>query len=160
MCLDLFSVRIALFVFYRRSWEFVSDGCYLIGAAKHQNVTGQMAVVLSVTVGAPITSGFFFARALISGRVLHSKHYERVQQRNSYTVMFKEEGSMSYGQIECFAKARQICCQCNVTANCSCSPWMYLAVVNRLSLTLDCVEASDGAVKVTMQHIVKAYPAV
>lgn len=121
-----------------------------------------MAVVLRATVGAPVTSALFFERALIHGRVFHSKRYKKVKQRNSYTVMFKEEGSysMSYGHIECFAKVRHICCQCNVTASCSCSQWMHLTVINRLSPTPDSVEASDGAVKVTMQHIVKAYPAV
>ena len=35
-----------------------------------------------------------------------------------------------------------------------------MAVVNRLNLTNDPVESSDGPVKVTIQHIVKAYPAV
>lgn len=151
-----------MFFFSRRSWEFVSSGCYLIGAAKHEIVTGQMAVILRAAVGAPVTSGLFFARALIHGPVFHSKHYEKVKQRNSYTVMFKEEGEncASYGHIECFAKVRHIHCHCNVTASCSCSQWMYLAVINRLLPTPDHVEASDGAVKVTMQHIVKAYPAV
>lgn len=134
----------------------------MIGAAKHEIVTGQMAVVFRSTVGAPVTSGLFFTRVFINGKVFHSKRYVKVKQRNSYTVTFKEEGSysMSYGHIECFAKVRHICCQCNVTASCSCSQWMYLAVINRLLPTPDNVEASDGAVKVTMQHIVKAYPAV
>ncbi len=94
--------------FFRRSWEFVSSGCYLIGAGKHQIVTGQMSVVFRSTVGAPVTSGLFFTRAFIHGKVFHSKRYVKVKQRNSYTVMFKEEGSycMSYGHIECFAKIR------------------------------------------------------
>lgn len=132
----------------------------MIGAAKYQNVTGPMAIILRAIAGAPVSRGYFFKRALIHGRVFHSKSYGRVLQRNSYTVMFKEEDSVAYGQIECFAKVRQTCCQCSVTTICSCSSWMYLAVVNRLLLTRDNIGANDGAVEVTLQHIVKAYHAV
>ena len=146
--------------FYWRSWQFVSVGCYMIGVAKYQDVTGSMALTLRAIVGAPVSSGYFFKRALIHGRVFHSKSYGRAQQRNSYTVMFKEEGSVGYGQIECFIKVRQSCCQCPVASICSCSSWMYLAVVNRLLLTHVNVGANDGAVQVTLQHIVKAFPTV
>ena len=103
-------------------------GCYMIGVAKYQDVTGPMALTLRAIVCAPVSSGYFFKRALIHGRVFHSKSYDRAQQRNSYTVMFKEEGSVGYGQIECFVKVRQSCCHCPVVSICSCSSWMYLAV--------------------------------
>ena len=105
-------------------------------------------------------TSYFFKRALIHGRVFHSKSYCRAQRRNSYIVMFKGEGSVGYGQIECFTKIRQSCCQCPVVSVCSCSSWMYVAVVNRLSLTHENVGANDGAVQVTPQHLVKAYPVV
>ena len=61
-------------------------------------------------------------------------------------VIFHDEGSLSYSLIECFSKVKQNCCT-----------W---AVVNRLYLTDDPVQDSDGSVKVTLQHIRKAYPEV
>ena len=67
-------------------------------------------------------------------------------------VIFQDEGSLSYSQIECLLKVKQNCC--------TCTAWMYLAVVSRLYLTDDPVQASDGSVKVTLQHVRKAYPAV
>lgn len=148
------------FFYFRRSWEFVCEGCYLIGIGKHQKVSGEMAIVLRDVISASAMTTFLFHRALIHGRIYHSKCYGRVHQRNSYTVTFQEEGSLSYGQIECFIKVRQNCCRCPVPAICTCTEWIYLAVVNRLNVTNDSVESSNGSVKVTIQHIVKAYPAV
>ena len=148
------------FFYFRKSWEFVCEECYLIGVGKHQNVCGEMAIALRDVVSAPAMTTFLFQRALIRGRGFHSKRYGRVHQRNSYTVIFQDDSSLSYGQIECFAKVKQNCCRCPVPAICTCTAWMYLAVVNRLYLTNEPVEAGDGSVKVTLQHIVKAYLAV
>ena len=105
-----------------------------------------LAIALRDVVSAPAMTTFLFQRALIHGRVFHSKHYGRVHQCNSYMVIFHDEGSLSYSQIECFSKVKQNCCT-----------W---AVVNRLYLTDDPVQDSDGSVKVTLQHIRKAYPEV
>lgn len=83
-----------------------------------------VAVALREAVGAPVSSGYFFMRALIHGGVFHSKSYGRVNQRNSYTIKLKEEGRVSYGQIQCFVKVRKGCCQYSVTAICSWSSWI------------------------------------
>ena len=91
-----------------------------------------MAIARRDVVSAPAMTTFLFQRALTHGRVFHSKRYGRIHQRNSYTVIFQDEGTA----------------------------WVYLALVNRLYLTDEPVEASDGSVKATLQHIVKAYPAV
>ena len=99
-----------------------------------------MAIALRDVISAPAMTTFLFHRALIHGRVYHSKCYGRVHQRNSYTVTF-QEGSLSYGQIECFVKVRQNCCRCPVPAICTCTEWIYLAVVNRLNVTNDPVRS-------------------
>lgn len=118
-----------------------------------------MVVILRAVVGVLVISGLFFVRVFIYGRVFYLKYYEKVKQRNSYIVMFKEEGEncASYGYIECFVKVRYIYCYCNVIVSCLCSQWMYLVVINRFLLIFDYVEVSDGVVKVIMQYIVKVY---
>lgn len=79
----------------------------MIEVGKHQKVSGEMAIALRNVISASAMTTFLFQRALIHRRVFHSKRYGRVHQRNSYTVIFQDDSSLSYSQIECFAKVKQ-----------------------------------------------------
>ena len=46
-----------------------------------------------------------FSRLQIGDSVIHSPLYKRVSRRNSFTVAYRKECSLKYGQIECFFKA-------------------------------------------------------
>ena len=66
------------------------------------------------------------------GHILHSKSYECVRSRNSFTVRLRserQEHTREYGQIEFFFQCKQMCFCLSSTCNCSVH---NLVVVTRL----------------------------
>lgn len=89
-----------------------------------------------------------FQRILINGEMIHSARYQRVEQRNSYTVILKND---EFAQIQTFIQLSDGCLCGDCEIYCNCSQHVYLAVISPL-YKCNLVLVEDNLTGLAMKH--------
>ena len=131
----------------------LTEGYFALGASSERKLTDCQLQVLSDFLGwAPPTSVVkYFTRLKSEGHILHSRSYERVRNRNSFTVCLRGEHMREYGQIEFFFQCKPMCF-CISSTKCNCSV-RNLAVVTRLRECDDITLIDDCVTNATLSHV-------
>ena len=110
----------------------LSEGYFALGASSERRLSGFQLQALADFLGSaplsPVVKSF--KRLKCGSGILHSRSYERVKSRNSFTVSIRRQNVREYGQIEFFFQVKPICFCLTVTA-CNCTV-RNLAVLTRL----------------------------
>ena len=83
-------------------------GCFAIGQTNYCHLEEKkILAVNSYFAGRPVLTSESnvakFYRAEVNGILLCSEHYERIAVRNSFTVLFKQNGTEEFGTIRFFS---------------------------------------------------------
>lgn len=134
----------------------LTAGCFALGASSERKLTHCQVQALIDFLGlAPPTSVVKYFKRLKSdqGHILHSRSYERVRSRNSFTVQLRSERhehTGEYGQIAFFFQCKQMCLCLSSTCNCSVR---NLAVISRLRECDDINLINDSVTNGTLFHV-------
>ncbi len=85
------------------------------------------------TIPESVKSVKLFQRLMHNGSIIHSCAYSRPTKQNTYTVVYDEDGTQQFGQIECYFSFNEKCKDGCVHNPCACS--RYAAIVSNLSTT-------------------------
>ena len=110
----------------------LSEGYFALGASSERSLSDFQLQAVTDFLGSvppsPVVKSF---KRLKSGSgILHSRSYERVRSRNSFTVRVTRQNETEYGQIEFFFQVKSICFCLSVTT-CNCTV-RNLAVLTRM----------------------------
>lgn len=103
-CMNRTNVLILKFIpFFRKSLFEVETDIFLVGKGEEvkasiHDFNGE------IHLRHPFNDGKFvrYQRALVRGQMIHSKSYQKVTQRNSYTVLYNNDGEDQFGEVLCF----------------------------------------------------------
>ena len=95
-------------------------GVYAIGSLKYYNMTGSEfeALVKALNYVPTSTSIKMFQRIRVETTIYHSAEYKRVTSRNSYTVLYMENGILQVGQVK-FYFQHHFCENTNCNGRCT-----------------------------------------
>lgn len=84
----------------------IAEGINVVGALRNGGLRPEFEddVVSGLEVDS-LNEVKFFTRVEIRDRIIHSRAYKRVSVRNSYTVSYKDNNKIKYGQVEVFVQA-------------------------------------------------------
>lgn len=128
----------------------LSEGYFALGASSERRLSDLQLQAVTDFLGSvppsPVVKSFKRLKSAGSG-ILHSRSYERVRSRNSFTVSFTRQNETEYGQIEFFFQVKPICFCLSVTT-CNCTV-RNLAVLTRLRecVPIKLVDSSSCHVK-------------
>lgn len=84
----------------------VAEGINVVGALRNGGLRPEFEDdVMSGLEVDSLNEVKFFTRVEIRDRIIHSRAYKRVSVRNSYTVSYKDNNKIKYGQVEVFVQA-------------------------------------------------------
>ena len=95
-----------MFLNCRENKTPIGEGINIVGALRNGGLRPEFEddVVSGLEVDS-LNEVRFFARVQIRGRIIHSRAYKRVSVRNAYTVSYKDNNEIKYGQVEVFVQA-------------------------------------------------------
>ncbi|CAC5392140.1 unnamed protein product [Mytilus coruscus] len=81
--------------------KYVQRGISVVGKAEEANLADHENVFPLVKLAKPSFTGITlkYKRALLQGEMIHSKIYQKVSQRNSFTVEYQNLTDKEYGEI-------------------------------------------------------------
>lgn len=131
----------------------LTEGYFALGASVEWKLRDCQLQALSVFLGwtPPTSVVTCFTRLKSEGHILHSRSYERVRSRNSFTVCLRGEHKREYGQIEFFFQFKPTCF-CLLSTKCNCSV-RNLAAVTRLHECDNISFINDFVTNATLSHI-------
>ena len=128
----------------------LSEGYFALGASSERRLSGLQLQALADFLGSappsPVVKSF--KRLKCGSEILHSRSYERVRSRNSFTVSVTRQKDREYGHIEFFFQVKPICF-CLSVATCNCTV-RNLVVLTRLRecVPIKLIDSSSSHVKV------------
>lgn len=90
-----------------RNRTLISNNTFMYGQTLECELLPSTRKLIEDLLG-PVTNVFQFFRLIVSGVMFHSRLYQNVTKRNSYTVEYTINGTSSFGQIQFFLKVDQL----------------------------------------------------
>ena len=137
--------------------EEINDTTSVIDLLKTFKPVGWERSVIEQFIGY-IEKSFQFQRLFHNKKVLHCKNYNRVENRNSYTVCYKSNDSINFGLVKYYLKCF---IQCSVgsfcDSSCACYVPKFVAIIEKVVLFT--TEEKDRIEKLNLQtKLVKKKP--
>lgn len=148
-----------LIYFFRRAIEKIKENVYAVGNMVSVDLEMEKELALQLKTAFPHFDGQVcrFLRLLHQGDMLHSAIYQRVAQRNSFTVKFNEQ----FGQVAAYYRISNSCLCDTIYCNCNKKTRYYAFIVNLPIENVNIV--TDDLTGLKMRHCVavrKPIPAV
>ncbi|XP_069103099.1 uncharacterized protein [Argopecten irradians] len=121
----------------KRNDKHLQDDFYVVGATNHNRLQQEEIDCLMAHLGHFPFTYLTFHRIRVGNEIFHSRRYKRCSARNSFTIAYREDGTVQYGQIELYMQLHTYCHKHVImSSQCGC-PAQNVALVLTFNTILD-----------------------
>ena len=140
----------------RRVVENVTEKILAVGKMNRislDSLEHQVSSKLSMEVTESTGEMYQYKRLLVDGQMIHSEIYQRVSQRNSYTVQYFDNNEESFAHVISYLKIVPVC-TCVVKKDCKClKPKHYVLTYHLPSYPLEIVTDKFPLTGLKLRHM-------